>query len=159
MNSVPLFIVPLRAWLCVFIAVCGLPRLAHSQITNDVFEKKWRLVLDLEQKIAKMPEEERKAYAKLTPDQKKRIEADLKLEIEKSAFSFHTDNTFSVEFEGKRTYEGTWRISDDGRSVILQTKEGVSEHIFIKKIEPEQIIVTNAAKQGSHDLVLVPAGK
>jgi len=132
---------------------------AIGQITNDIFEKKWRMVLDIRQRLAKMPEEERKAYAKLTTDQQKRIEADLVLEIEKSTFSFQTDNSFYVEFEGKHTYEGTWRISDDGRSVVLRTKEGVEERIYIKKIEPEKVTVANAAREQSPDIVLVPTAK
>ena len=143
--------------LCLFALLT--PVFATAQISNDIFEKKWRIVLDLKQKIAKMPEEERRAYEKLTPEQKKRIEADLVLEIEKSSFSFNTDNSFYVEFDGKRTYEGSWRISDDGRSVILQTKEGVTERIHIKKIEPERVVVANADRKESPDIILVPTGK
>ncbi len=132
---------------------------AYSQITNDIFEKKWKLVIDIQQRIAKMPEDERKSYEKLTPDQKKRIEADLVSEVEKSVISFNANNSFYVEFEGKRNYEGSWRVADDGRSVILQTKEGVQEQIVIKKIEPQKVVVANALRKDSPDIFLVPTSK
>jgi hypothetical protein len=158
-GSLTTFDPPLHFRFLLLVVIFCLPSLAYSQISNDIFEKKWRLVLDLQQKLSKMPAEERKAYDKLTAEQKKRIEEDLTMEIEKSAFTFNTNNSFYVEFEGKRTYEGSWRISDDGRSVILQSKEGVSERIYIKKIEPERVVVVNAAQQQAPDIILIPTGK
>ncbi len=136
-----------------------LPQIVRSQITNDIFEKKWRIVFDIKQRIAKMPDDERRAYQKLTPEQQQQVESDLVLEIEKSVFTFSTDNSFRVEFEGKPTYQGTWRIAEDGKSVVLRTKEGIEERIVIRKIEPEKVIVANALHQQAPEIVLVPTTK
>jgi hypothetical protein len=142
--------------LCVVFLFLFIATHSQAQINVEVFNKQWKIVFDFKQKLKAMSAEELAAYNQMTSAQKKLVENDLKEQANKSVFSFFTDNTFKVEMDSQETYSGTWRIGEDGKSIVVRTKEGVEERIFIKKLEPDILVLASALQGKDKEIVLVP---
>jgi hypothetical protein len=127
-----------------------------AQINLDIFKKKWKLSLDMRQRIETMSAEQREAFEQLPIEIQKKLENEIKDQAEKSLFQFFSDNTFKVVIEGHDTYEGTWRIGEDGKTIIARTKEGIEEKVIIKKLEADRLVFASETRDPNRDVVLIP---
>ncbi|MCU0446279.1 MAG: hypothetical protein MUE85_15335 [Microscillaceae bacterium] len=127
-----------------------------AQISVDIFKKKWKLSVDMRQRMQAMNSEQREAFAQLPPEVQKKLELEMKDQAEKSLFEFYSDNTFKVSIEGHDTYEGTWRIGDDGKTIIARTREGIEEKVIIKKLESDRLVFASETRDPNNDVVLIP---
>jgi hypothetical protein len=128
---------------------------SFAQNNLDIFNKKWKLNIDIKQRLKNLPPEELAAYNQMSDNQKRKVENDLISQAEKSTFEFFNDNTFKVEGDVE-SYEGTWRISEDGKSVVLRTKQGTEESVIIKSISSNLIVLTAKNKESQKELILIP---
>lgn len=138
--------------LFYFCFICSL----KAQTNRDIFHKKWKAVIDIKKVLKNMPAEQKEAYKQLSPQQQKRIQNDMLQQAQNSSFEFRSDHTFEITVKGDRTYQGTWEISADGKTIIARTKEGVEEQVYIKTMKPDLLILSSSLKGAKNDLVLVP---
>jgi hypothetical protein len=144
-------VLPLLIFLCFF----GYSSL-WAQINLDIFKKQWKLSLDVRQGIKTMTAEQREAFEQLPTEIQKKLQNEMKEQAEKSLFQFSSDNTFKVVIEGHDTYEGTWRIGEDGKTIIARTKEGIEEKVIIKKLEADRLVFASETRDPGRDVILVP---
>jgi hypothetical protein len=139
----------------IFLCLFGYSSL-WAQINLDIFKKQWKLSLDVRQGIKAMTAEQREAFEQLPSEIQKKLENEMKEQAEKSLFQFSSDNTFKVVIEGHDTYEGTWRIGEDGKTIIARTKEGIEEKVIIKRLEADRLVFASETRDPGRDVVLIP---
>ena len=130
--------------------------LLFGQINLDIFEKKWKISANVKDLVKNMDSEQKEAYDQMTDAQKKMVEKGLIEDFENTTFKFNSDNTFKVDVQGIESYEGTWRIGDDGKTIIAQTKDGIEEKVFIKKMQSNLIVVATELKGKANEFTMTP---
>lgn len=136
-----------RIYSLIIISLLLLSNCETNTPKDSNITQRWRVMIDVEKEIKKLPDVEKKYYESLSEDLKEDTRESIKALSQDNIFHFKPDNTFDLLINGRLKQTGTWFMSPNGKALTLTNEAGEKEELSIKKLSRRHLIIKNAREE------------